>query len=431
MTFNRWYMPGDIGKETMPTEWVSQEEPDFKGRYIMGGEWGEWNGYGGLYTPGGQVWCYLVPPEEYFAGHPEYYALVNGERIACSPHEGQLCTTNPEVAHIFARAVVRQMNEDPNLIVPISPNDNDDFCECDKCRRLYPTSLADRLMAFYNQVARLVARKHPDRHMTFLAYSTYTEPPRYEQPDPHLIPQIARIGRYFYGISEEHLERIVRGWCAVSPTVSTYEYVGHWSWYGFLPTWRELARDFRLYKREGVDIVCSETHPHWATQGFNLWAAQMLASDTDLSINELLNDYCEGMFHGAGDIMRVFYDALDEEAWRLHVGSPGDFFTPGLIEAMEARLNLAKALVSNDKVALERVLLVKNGFDFTRHWAAGFRWQDRWYRDGDPVYLRYAVAEWKAARKVVEDVGKVGFQMELIVERLNRLIDKANNARKQ
>jgi hypothetical protein len=429
MAFNRWYMPGELGQETMTYDLPLSKTPSFAGRYVIGQEMGAWNGYGGLYTPGGQVWCYLVPPEKHFAEHPEYYALVNGERIPGSPHEGQLCTTNPEVVRLFAEAVMRVMEEEPDTIIAVSPNDNDDFCECAECQALGKRlggNMTDRLVFFLNQVAALTRERYPQRKMTFLAYSIYTEPPIKVRPDPLLVPQIARIGRYFYGISEEHLSRLIAGWCALSETISTYEYVGHWSWYGLLPTWREFARDLRIYRRLGVDIVCSETHPHWATQGLNLWMAQVLAWDCDLGVDDLIDDYCTGMFHAAAPAMIAFYNVLEDDTWRLHVGSPGKFFSVDLLTELRCHMRQALALAQGDETAMQRLRLVEAGLRFTQHWAAGFRWKDKWLLGGNDSCLRFAATEWRLANDVVQETGEKGFQTDLVLGQLQHLIEQAN-----
>jgi hypothetical protein len=42
---------------------------------------------------------FLVPPEEHFATHPEYFAKVNGQRVP----DGQLCTSHPAVVDLVAQ----------------------------------------------------------------------------------------------------------------------------------------------------------------------------------------------------------------------------------------------------------------------------------------------------------------------------------------
>ncbi|MCH8962875.1 MAG: DUF4838 domain-containing protein, partial [Bacteroidetes bacterium] len=37
---------------------------------------------------------HYLPPVQYFKDHPEWYSLVDGERVSSG---GQLCLTNPEM----------------------------------------------------------------------------------------------------------------------------------------------------------------------------------------------------------------------------------------------------------------------------------------------------------------------------------------------
>lgn len=426
---NRWYMPGALGEETMPYDLPLTGEPDFIGRNILGDEMGKKNGYGGLYTPGGQVWCYLVPPSRYFKTHPEYYALVDGERIPCSPHRGQLCTSNPKVAVIMARKIIRYMNENPDEIVPLSPNDNGDFCECQECRALdvKPGQLADRLIQFYNEVATIVEKKHPARKMTFLAYANYTEPPVKEKPHRNLIPQICRIEPYGYGISDQRLEKLIQGWCRLCPTVSTYEYVGDWRWFGFYPMLREFQRNLQIYKENGVDIVCAECHPHWATQGLNIWAAQRLVWDCEQDLDALIADYCKGMYHAAAEPMVRFFSALEDESWRFD-SNPSyarKFFTRPFMRELNECLAEAETLAKGDKVALQRLALARKGYQFTERWSAGWGSFASWMEDGrNRTHLVVAIRRMAQALKIAESVGDSGFQIELVRLSLNGRITK-------
>lgn len=430
MSFNRWYMPGETGKETMPADLPLKQSPDFKGRFIMGGACGEYNRYGGLSVPGGQVWSYLVPADTYFLDHPEYYSLVNGQRIPASPHSGQLCTTNPEVVRIVAKAACDWFRDNPEGVFPVSPADNGDFCECPNCTALdpLPGQITDRILVFLNQVAALVAKEFPDRKMGFLAYQNYTLPPVRGKVAPNLIPQICRIAPYGYGISEEHLTTLVKGWCALSDTVATYDYVGHYSWFGFAPNWREVARDFRLYRDLGVDVITAESHPHWATQGLNVWMAQVLAWDCDLDVDMLVDDYCKGMFHNAAPEMREFYRILDDESWRLHIDATytaDNFFTSRLIGELQSKLMEAAWAARGDEKAEERLALVYAGMRFTEHWANGYRWHERWVEKKRKSSLKRAADEWQKALDIAEGIGDEGFRIELVRDRLTRMIEKA------
>ena len=77
----------------------------------------------------------LVPPETYFADHPEYYSEIDGKRVG--PDRSQLCLTNPDVLRIATETVRRWIEESPEAyIYSVSQNDWENYCQCSKCTAL-------------------------------------------------------------------------------------------------------------------------------------------------------------------------------------------------------------------------------------------------------------------------------------------------------
>jgi hypothetical protein len=133
---------------------------------------------------------YWLPPTEFHAARPEFFALVNGERVT----DGQLCASNPAVAEIIAERIAAFFAENPEFDrVGLWPNDCYGWCECEACRALEPQSpsafLADQprrtdtYIRFVNRVADLLRPAHPDKRLSALAYVNYVEPPTLDIPD--------------------------------------------------------------------------------------------------------------------------------------------------------------------------------------------------------------------------------------------------------
>jgi hypothetical protein len=56
----------------------------------------------------------LMPPEEFYDKHPEYYSLIDGKRV----HEqAQLCLTNPDVLKIITERIKNRMRESPEYLI--------------------------------------------------------------------------------------------------------------------------------------------------------------------------------------------------------------------------------------------------------------------------------------------------------------------------
>ena len=128
-------------------------------------------------TPSLHSLALLLPPEKYFAAHPEYYALLGGKRAPCTESHNQLCTSNPQVIEIIAKAIRRHFQGTPGArVYSIAPNDGYGWCECQRCTALdaklchskkwwYSAEpvVSDRLCVFANEVARRSVADMPGR----------------------------------------------------------------------------------------------------------------------------------------------------------------------------------------------------------------------------------------------------------------------------
>src|SRR5262249_26374119 len=204
--------------------------------------------FGGLRFFGGHAFGEILPPDRYGATHPEYFALVNGKRAwekFDGKHGAQPCTSNPEVVGLTADYVERFFDQHPEYdAFSISLNDGGGFCECDRCRRLdsgtRQTSSADpeaggagkravitdRIVTFANQVAEIVARKHPDKKLLLFAYGPYKLPPVRVKPDPNVIIQYT-----FHAAQEAEPQlRDTAAWSGAAKELGVYEYFVQGNW---------------------------------------------------------------------------------------------------------------------------------------------------------------------------------------------------------
>ena len=155
-------------------------------------------------TLGHHSFRFLLPPEEHFAEHPEWYAQIGGERTP----DGQLCTSNPEVVERVARRICELFDAHPAVeMFGLWPNDGFGWCMCGDCiaieeqrpsrfRPEHPRR-ADTCLRFVNEVAALVAQEHPDRRLSALAYLNYADAPERERPAENVAVCFAPMKRCF------------------------------------------------------------------------------------------------------------------------------------------------------------------------------------------------------------------------------------------
>lgn len=72
---------------------------------------------------------YYIPPERYFAEHPDWFSLFNGKRIP-----DQLCFSSEGLQQELIRVLSRHCEEDAIRELVVMFNDNANQCLCDRCR---------------------------------------------------------------------------------------------------------------------------------------------------------------------------------------------------------------------------------------------------------------------------------------------------------
>jgi hypothetical protein len=118
----------------------------------------------------------LVPWQEYFQTHPEYFAMMNGKR-----NIDQLCLTNPEVLKLVIAKLEKDMAAQPDkLYWSVSQNDNFSYCQCDNCQKIISAeqSPAGPIIRFVNEVAN----HFPEKIISTLAYQYSRQAPAITKP---------------------------------------------------------------------------------------------------------------------------------------------------------------------------------------------------------------------------------------------------------
>ena len=139
----------------------------------------------------------LVPFGKYGEKHPEYYALVDGNRHTDTHGGGpQLCVTNPEVIQIAAESAIEHLNNHPNQKnISVSQADTANYCRCDNCETINQaeeTPMGSQL-SFVNAVAELVKKDYPKVKVGTLAYWYTRQVPKTIRPDHNVQIQLCSI----------------------------------------------------------------------------------------------------------------------------------------------------------------------------------------------------------------------------------------------
>jgi Domain of unknown function (DUF4838)/Glycosyl hydrolase family 67 N-terminus len=396
----RWFMPGELGEDVPARQSVTLAALEKRGapafRAVSGLIWAggpgayDWErrvraSVGPPNSFFGHNWANIIPPTaENKAAHPEWFALHDGKRI------DQLCSTNPDVIRITVEKAREFFAQYPDaLTFSVSPNDGEEFCECDRCRALdrqygvTDGTLTDRFVHYANQVLAELAKTHPTKQVGLLAYVQHTRPPVSARPHPNLATIICHTPWEFCHVHalddpactlNRRFMEYVEGWAKVCKHVGVYDYYGHFYAFTPWPILHDIRRDIPLLARIGVERFMSETQQHWANQGINFYLAAKLLWNPKEDTDRLLAEYYDRFYGKASAPMRKYWERWEQamtETAKLGDGGYKWFamFTPALVEECNRYLTEAERLAATDReVVRRRLAFIRKGFRFTEVW---------------------------------------------------------------
>jgi len=413
----RWFMPDELGevvahRDTLEIGTFEETEvPSFRVRWIESGDWALRQKMNVrvevVDRPVGINWLWnfhthfrLIPPEEYYDAHPEWFAQIRGERRRPTPGKQgqQLCTSNPELIEEAARRVVEVFDADPSLeVLALAPQDGGGFCRCEDCCALdedrppdqaWHATYSRRLAIFNNEVARRVARRHPDKLIKVGAYAMYLRVPLDVgyRPEPNLAIQACHTySCNSHPVASEacpgntaYFRKELEHWAKIANHLFIYEYYNKGVW-GGLPYYQVhlIREDMPYYHSLGVEgFYTQAAGRRWPVCGLNHYVAAKLAWDVELDVDRLLEDFYETFYAEAAEPMRAYWEALSrafaayEEClspfgrkWTTLVAP--DIFTPEALAALDKAVERAEEAAVSQAVK-DRVHLARVAVDFTR-----------------------------------------------------------------
>ena len=296
-------------------------------------------------------YIWLVPPEKYGAEHPEYYALVDGERLnrPIRGNDVELCLSNPDVADAAAATITGWLRERPDSkMCFIGQSDTGYYCQCDECnavRRKYggwdsarrtqiaatrPESdwnvyggFAGLQIEFANRVAEILEKEFPDVLVGTWAYFFARKPPRGITAHKNLVvwyatwnsqswPRRSYSDAVDSGPINDDFETFgdeIGEWKRIAKHVFIYDYwLGTWRAQPVhIPTLRRTVRFYRKIGVEGVLIDGLRGIPagfEWLT--FWLWS--QLLWNPDFDAERGVEEFCNAYYGAGGPFIKEYID---------------------------------------------------------------------------------------------------------------------------
>ncbi|MBQ7688321.1 MAG: DUF4838 domain-containing protein [Clostridia bacterium] len=212
----------------------------------------------------------LCETAHYADAHPEYLALHDGKRTAAQP-----CLTNPDVLAIATRNVLAILAEkhDPNAslqIVSVTQNDNQDYCECERCRafeKAHGGVQSATMVNFVNQIADAVKEAGYDNvAIDTFAYQYTRKAPKNIVPRDNVIIRLCTIECCFaHALDDPSCEENVslmqdlNDWSAICERIYVWDYTTNYlNTCMVFPDFGVIRRNIRVFYEHNVKGVYEE-----------------------------------------------------------------------------------------------------------------------------------------------------------------------------
>ncbi|MCL5744144.1 MAG: DUF4838 domain-containing protein, partial [Acidobacteria bacterium] len=364
------------------------------------------------WAPYGHSFYWLVPPDKFFATHPDYFALVEGKRRSSG---AQLCLTNPGTIRAGVERILRWLEQRPEVdIVSVCQEDWRGFCECDNCRRVEQEeggAHSGPIVRFVNALAEEVTKKYPNKRILTFAYQ-YSEPaPSRTRPHPNVRIQLAPISACVGHPAEECplnkalLMDNLKGWSKLTNQIYMYGYATNFAHFLYpFPDFYRLAADIPMLKRNGVaGIYYESSHQGNGGESAEMRAyvmAKMFWNPSE-NMERLVDEYMEAAYGKAARPMRAVFDLMHREV-RFPPNGKGKHlwifqapWLPGEVVERSRRLYSEAMASASNEAERARIRKASMWIEYAALFEQRrFEMRDGWYTPVDVEPLRERFARW-------------------------------------
>lgn len=244
----------------------------------------------------------LVPADNYFDEHPEYFALIRGKRQR-GPH---LCTSHPEVRQLLLEGVRKQFEKGCDWYL-LGHEPAHEPCRCPRCERAAGSANpGERLMLLYRWITDECRKSHPNKTVQLAVRDATLRPPiEFEKFGDNVVLDLCDAGD----------TEVVAAWRGKARAITATLYMGDAEGPMGMDvhvTPKEIAQVVRFLRENGfIGIRQYLGEANWGLQGPVFYAFGKLAEDPDRDAQPLVEEYCLGVFGDkAGKAMLEFFNAL-------------------------------------------------------------------------------------------------------------------------
>jgi len=317
----------------------------------------------------------IINPDEYFKSHPEYYALVNGERQAT-----QLCLSNEEV---FNRTVAylkaaRDKNSDA-IYWCLGQMDNIAYCRCDRCKKADAEEGGPQgsLIRFVNRVAQ----QFPDLNFVTLAYAYTVHPPAKTKPGKNVYIMLSSIDAdRTKDLANEPTAKdfrdILKSWNKITDRIFIWDYTTQFTNYLCpFPDYNHAFSNAAFFLKNGVKGIFFQGSGDDVSDMGSLNSYMQAAALWNPAQNEdsVKQEFLKAYFGAAAKPMGEYLAALTEQvsATKASINIYGnpinnrkDYLSPESIDRYSGYLDKAEALTEENPLHYKHVEQVRLGLEY-------------------------------------------------------------------
>ncbi|PLW95299.1 MAG: hypothetical protein C0593_14420 [Marinilabiliales bacterium] len=320
----------------------------------------------------------LLPPETYFEEHPEYYSEIGGRRL----QDAQLCLSNPEVIDFLIENLGKEMALQPEKnIWSVSQNDAYNYCECERCKKLYEKYGA--YSGAYIHMANEIARAYPNKVISTLAYQFTREAPQNIKPDPNVNIMFCSIEcNRSMPLTEDprsaSFVKDMKDWSTLTNNIFLWDYVVQFKNYLTpFPNFHVLQPNLQFFKNSNVNMMFEQgSNGNWSDlSDLKQYLIANLMWNVDANADSLIDNFITRYYGPAAPHIRKYFTTTHanlaphaEKEFLNIYGFPADYadsyLTPEMLIQYKSFMDDAEAAVASDSTYLKRVLKTRLPVDF-------------------------------------------------------------------
>lgn len=271
----------------------------------------------------------LIPPEKYFAEHPDWFSMIDGNR---KYEQAQLCLTNADMrAELIQNLKAGLKNNPTATIASVSQNDWFGSCQCPACTAIdrEEGSRAGTLLRFVNAVAEEINRDMPHVSIDTLAYQYTRKPPKVTKPNDKTIVRLCSIECSF-SVPLEHERNAafrddIQGWSQICNRLYIWDYTTNFNHYMRPhPNLRVIGPNIRFFVNHGVKGIFEQgAYTSYGADMAELraWMLAKLLWNPNQDDRKLMREFLAGYYGPAADsieaYLTVIHDSVDKSGYYL------------------------------------------------------------------------------------------------------------------